>query len=148
MVCFRLSNARSDFALHQQTHSDNMFPEAENDKSILHSPVHLHSFTLQQSFKPITSEPVNPFRRMMTEKLNHSSGRLQVFPHLVKSPQSNLGHFESYRQSYVRSLSEEPPAFSSAEQVKISKGFFMDSKALLKIQEKEAALILVCKSWP
>ena len=62
-----------------------MFPEPKNDKSILHSHIDLNRFASQQSFKPIIVELINPFRGMMSEKLNHSSGWFQVFPHSVKS---------------------------------------------------------------
>jgi hypothetical protein len=125
-----------------------MFPKAENDKSILHRPTRFDRFTSQQFFKLIIREPMNPFRGVMSEKLDHASGRLQVFPHFVKSLQSDLVHLEPYREIHASGLPEEPPAFSSAEQLKIGKGFFMDSEALFKVRKKKTTLIRVCKSWP
>jgi len=84
----------------------------------------------------------------MAEKLNHPGGRLQVIPHLVKSLQSNLGYLESHRQTHAFCLPKQPPALSSAEQVKVGKNVRVDPEAVFQISEKEEALILVCESWP
>jgi len=91
---------------------------------------------------------MDPSCRMMPEKLDHSSGWFQIFPNLVKCPQANLGHLESYREVRVRRFPKEPPAFPFAEQVKVNKGLLMDSEALFQVRKKQAPLILVCKSWP
>lgn len=79
-----MSDAGSDLALHQQANSENLLPETENDKPVLHAAFHLYRFGSQQFFKFVVRNEVNPFGRMMTEELDHASGRLQVFPDFIK----------------------------------------------------------------
>ncbi len=84
-MCFGLSNAGSYFTLEQEPDPEYFFSKAEDYKSIFHRSLDLNRFTPQQPFKFIIAEPVNSFRSMVSENLDHSGGWFQVLPDFVKS---------------------------------------------------------------
>jgi hypothetical protein len=110
-----------------------MASEAENDKPVLHGAVDFQRITSQQFFKLILIELVNRFCGVMSEKLDHGSGRLQVFTHSVKSPQSHLGYFEPDRQIDTRGSSEKPPTVPSPKQIKVIENPLRDTKAPFQV---------------
>jgi len=84
-MCLGLSNAGSYFTLDQEPDPEYLFSKAEDYKTVLHRRIDLNRFTPQQPFKFIIGEPVNSFRSMVSQNLDHSGGWFQVLPDFDKS---------------------------------------------------------------
>ena len=84
-MCLGLSNAGSYFTLHQEPDPEYLFSKAEDYKSVLHRRIDLNRFTPQQPFKFIIGEPVNSFRSMVSQNLDHSVVGFRYFPTLTKA---------------------------------------------------------------
>lgn len=139
---------RSDHAVDQQTEPERMPLLKEDYITVFQTCIDGDALPFDQSSQFFLAEFHPGLCGASSTNLNQSRRRLDIIPHLIKSPHSQRRNLQSARRRQGIGLIQQPPALLFPEQQKTLEERCRNAESILEIGEKRFSVILFCQFWP